>query len=228
MEKEFYAPPEERLFREFLSWVELAKKLWREFEEEGIPVPGTLKRVLTDTSHDPPRKILRKTLLRKPEEPEKPTKAGDDWLWLDAKETSLRTVVLAILNEGKALPIKEIISRVKELLPESNEGSIYNLGGQEEKMQKTEQGWTLKNNTEAPILYKNYIWGSPDLLQKQDLAAFRRMVVRYLLETSPDGLQIMQIYRQLVGTDWLKKVPLSKDLVKADLFLMKKEKQANC
>jgi hypothetical protein len=50
------------------------------------------------------------------------------------------------------------------------------------------------------------------------------MVVRYLLETSPDGLQIMQVYRQLKDAEWLK-VPLSKDLIKADLLIMKEEKK---
>jgi hypothetical protein len=224
MTKEFNGPPEERLFRDFLSWLESARRLWREFEKEGVQVPATLIRLLSDTNHNPTKRKIRRTVLRKPEEPEKPKQAGDDWLWLDAKEASLRTVVLAVLNEGNPLPIKEVINKVKEILPNSNKGSIYNLGAQEDRIQKTDQGWTLRNDARAPVLYKNFVWGSPELLQKQDLAAFRRMAVRYLLETSPDGLQIMQVYRQLEGSDWLK-VPLSKDLIKEDLFLMRNEKK---
>ncbi len=224
MENEFHTPPEEKLFREYLTWLELTKKLWKEFEQEGFPIPPTLKRALTDTNYNLSKKSSKKTHLKKPDEPEKPIGTNENWLWIGAREASLRTVVLSILNEGKALSIKELIRRTKEILPELNEGSIYNLGTQEEKILKTDEGWTLRSNTKAPILYKSYIWGLPNLLQKQDLAAFRRMVIRYLLETSPYGLQMMEIYRLLEGVDWLK-VPLSKDLVKADLFLMKKEKK---
>jgi len=226
MEKEFDTPPEEKLFKEFLAWMENTKRLYRDFEREGVPIPKTLIRVLINSDQNSQKKSVRKTRLRRPEEPDRPTRAGDDWIWIEAKEASLRTIVLSILNEGKTIPIKELISRVRGILPDPNEGSIYNLAGQEEKIQKTDQGWKLAENIEAPILNGKYIWGTPTVLQKQDVAAFRRMVIRYLLETSPDGLQIMQVVRQLEGAEWLKDVPLSKDLIKADLFLMKKEKRA--
>jgi hypothetical protein len=133
-------------------------------------------------------------------------------------------MVLAFLNEGKSVPIKEIIKRVKEIHPDSNEGSIYNLAMQEKRIEKTDDGWKLKDGAEAPILFKNHIWSPARLFQKQDLAAFRRMAVIYLLNVSPDGLQIMQVYRQLREAGWLN-TPLSKDLIKADLFLLKTEKK---
>lgn len=223
MTNEFFTPPEERLYKAFLEWLDSGKKLWVGFEQEGMPVPVTLKRALTDINQGSTNKQVRRTPMRKPDRPESPPQASDDWLWLNLQDTSLRTIVLAILNEGKAVPVKEIINRIKEIFPDANEGSVYNIGAQEKKIQRTDQGWELKKATEAPVLYKEYVWGAANVFQKQDLAAFRRMAVRYLLATSPDGLQIMQVYRQLKGTDWLK-TPLSKDLVKDDLLLMKEQR----
>jgi len=223
MTNQFYIPPEEKLYKALLEWISAGRKLWTEFDQEGIAVPPTLKRALADVNQDSTSNQVRKIPLRPPDRPERPPIANDDWLWIEVREASLRTIVLAILNEGKAIPIKELINRVKEIFPDSNEGSIYNLC-REKRIQRTDQGWTLKSGVEAPVFYKKYIWSPVNLLQKQDLAAFRRMAIRYLLATSPDGLQIMQVYRELKSAEWLK-APLSKDLIKADLFVMKDEKR---
>lgn len=127
---------------------------------------------------------------------------------------------MAILNEGKTLAIKDIVNRVKEYHTDVNKGSIYNIGAKEKKIQKTDNGWELKEGSEAPILCKGYVWGPKHIFQQQDLAAFRRMAIRHLLDIFPDGLQIMQIFRQLKDVDWLN-TPFSKDLIEDDLKLMK-------
>src|SRR3989338_960103 len=224
MKDQSYLPPEAKAYTAFLAWLDEGKKVWSIFDEEGVPVPSTLKRALSDVNSSSKNQVMR-TPVREPEKPEMPPQAHEDWLWIEVKDASLRTLVLAILNEGKSLPIKDIIKRVKQIDPNANEGSIYNIGSQEEKMQKTDEGWwRLQDGVEAPILFKNHIWAPADLFQKQDLAAFRRMAVRHLLAISSDGLQIMQVYRQLKDADWLR-TPKSKDLIKADLLIMKKEKR---
>jgi hypothetical protein len=224
MADQSYVPPEAKAYAAFLAWLEEGKKVWVTFEHAGVPVPATLKRALTDATQNSTSNKVRRTPARQPDRPEMPPQAHDDWLWVDVKDASLRTIVLAILNEGKLLSIKDVINRVKQIDPQANEGSIYNLGSQEEKIQRTDEGWKLKEGEDAPILYKNYIWAPMDTFQKQDIAAFRRMAVRHLLAISPDGLQIMQVYRQLQDADWLK-TPKSKDLIKTDLLIMKADKK---
>ncbi len=190
-----------------------------------MTAPDVLRRVLSDTSKGGSSSLHhRPSRLRMPAKPPMPTQAGDDWLWVEAKEAMLRTVVLAVLNEGKTISVKELAGRVKQILPDAHEGSIANIGTSLDGklIHRTDQGWTLKEGEQAPVLYKNCIWAPAALLQKQDLASFRRMAIRHLLSTSSDGLQVMQVYRQLQQADWLN-TPLSKDLVKADLFVMQEE-----
>jgi hypothetical protein len=228
MTDDSYLPPEAKAYKAFLHWLAEGRKVWETFDQEGVPIPETLKRALTDkdAKQGPNKGHSRPTRLRPPEAPEKPRKADDDWIWNEASEASFEALVLAILSEGKPLPIKELITRVKQFHPNLNEGSLYNVVGrlnEENKIQKGHEGWHLKNNSETtPILHKGHIWAPRNLLQKQDLAAFRRMAIRHVLGIRSDGLQVMQIFRELEGADWLD-TPLSKDLVKADLSVMKKE-----
>ena len=200
--------------------------MWTIFEQEGIPVPDTLKRSLTEypSQVGAARSQPKRMTIPPPDKPSMPKEASGDWFWLDKKEAALRTVVLALLNQGVSIPVKELIAQVKQILPDANEGSVSNLGTQldDKVIQRTERGWSLKEGVKAPILCEDYIWAPKSLLQKQDLAAFRRMAVRYLLDTSHDGMQLMQIYRDLKEVKWLK-TPLSKDLIKADLFVMRDE-----
>ena len=222
-----YIPPEAKVYEAFLRWLEEGKRVWGLFDQEGVPVPETLKIALTDpTKTGSNSHQFRPARLRAPERPAPPPGAGYDWIWIDAKEAMLRTVVLAILHEGITISVKDLTTRVKKILPDTNEGSIGNIGTylDGKQISRTEKGWTLKEGVEAPVLYEGYIWAPPALLTKQDLAAFRRMAIRHLLGISPDGLQVMQVYRQLKSADWLK-TPLSKDLVKADLFVMQDEKK---
>ena len=221
MTNEPYLPPEARAYQAFLRWFEDAKRVAEVFDQEGVQVPDTLKHVLTDAKKGTRPRPSR---LRPPEQPPRPPQAEEDWIWIDAREAMVRTVVLAILGEGKTIPIKELIHRVKEVLPKVNTGSIYNIGTNlgGNLIEKVEQGWKLKSDVKAPVIYKGNIWAPTELLQKQDLAAFRRMAIRHLLALSSDGLQVMQVFRQLESADWLH-TSLSKDLVKADLFVMQSE-----
>ena len=50
------------------------------------------------------------------------------------------------------------------------------------------------------------------------------MAVKHALKVYPDGLQMMQLVRQLESADWLQ-VPVAKDLVKGDIMALAKEKK---
>ncbi|MDO8527162.1 MAG: hypothetical protein Q7T03_05680 [Deltaproteobacteria bacterium] len=224
MSNDFQLPPEAKAYQAFLNWLEEAKKVWILFEQEGVQVPESLRRVMDNNNSDGGQ--TRPMALRPPEHPSMPSEAKSDWYWIKANEAVLMTVVLAIIKQEKIISTKDLITKVKKILPSQNEGSIYNVGANREgkDISRAEDGWSLKEGIDAPILYEGYIWAPKRLLQKQDLAAFRRMAVRHLLASSSDGLQIMQVYRQLDSVNWLK-TPLSKDLIKADLFAMKEDKR---
>jgi len=213
----YYESPEAKIFKTFIDWLEQGKKICLMFEQSGIPVPAELVRAFKNEKH-----VASALIIARPERPEAPATAESDWFWIDAKEVVLNTLVAAILNEGDAVTSKELINRIKMIGHDAKEGSIYNVGSNDNRIIKAKDGWMLRNGIKAPILHKRHVWGRKDVFQKQDLASFRRMAIRHLLTMSDGGLQIMQIFKQLQNVTWLN-TPLSKDLVKADLFVMEKE-----
>ena len=229
MTNEAYFPPEAKAYKAFLDWLDAGKKVLELFDQSGVAVPPTLKHAILENvdQADGSSSKPRPSTVRAPDRPESPPQAKDGWLWIDAGDAMVRTVFLAVLNEGIPLTIKALADRVQTFLPNANRGSIYNNAAQLKgrSIQKTGKAWSLIPNIQAPILFNGRIWAPKEILSEQDLAAFRRMAVRHLLGISKDGLQVMQAFRQLEGADWLH-AQLSKDLIKADLLVMKKEKKS--
>ena len=219
-----YLPPEAKAYKAFLEWIDQGKLVLRLFDQYGIDVPPTLRAVTEgwNGNQSGPRPIT----LRAPDKPEVPPKAKADWIWIDAREAMVRSVFLAVLNEGVPLPIKAIVERVHRILPKANRGSIYNNVAhlRDRVIHKVGKNWSLMPNVPAPVLHKRHIWAPKEVLHEQEQAAFRRMAVRHALTVNPDGLQLMQIVRQLERVDWLH-VPLSKDLIKADLVALEKDRK---
>ncbi len=213
--------PDVKATQAFLSWVEEGKKVWDMYEQSGLSVPPTLKRAFSEELSSTGKNRIRPASVRPPDRPDAPSGTEDDWIWIPAKDVSARMLVLALLNGKNPIPVRDIINSVKEILPTTPDGSVYNIGAQEKKIQKTDDGWKLIAGAKAPVLHKSFVWGPREVFQKQDLAAFRRFGIRHLLAITPGGLQVVQISKQLQNADWLR-TPLSKDLVKLDLFLMKK------
>ncbi|MFA6003069.1 MAG: hypothetical protein WC881_03280 [Elusimicrobiota bacterium] len=212
--------PEEETFQEFLAWMAMGRQIKAKFDAHGFQQPAALSGALGSGHAQASPKFVR---ISPPARPESPPNAQIDWIWIPANRAMVRTVVLAILNEGKIITIKALINRVKNILPRSSAGTVYNIGAQlTGKIEKGDNGWSLKKGELAPYLHKGNIWAPKELLQNQDLAESRRMAIYHLLGIKTK-LQLMEIFRELKdGADWLQS-PLSKDLVKDDLKVMEKD-----
>ena len=60
-----------------------------------------------------------------------------------------------------------------------------------------------------------YVWGSPDIFHKQELAAHRRYIIKHILGVV-GPLQMMQVVHHLSAYEGCK-APVNKDLVKLDI-----------
>jgi hypothetical protein len=218
---EIYKSPTEQAFEAFLQWKDQGRKVSSLLQSAGMTIPDELSRAISNNPAD--GDTSRRILIPAPKSPPRPPEAKDEWFWIKPSDASVRTLALAVLSDGKNWPVKDIIKRVRKYLPTQNAGSVYNVGAQLEGtlIKKNDDGWSLIGE-EAPLFFEDYLWGPESVFREQDLASFRRMAVRYILEMNQDGLPLMQVFKQLNGVNWLR-TPKSKDLIKADLKEMKKD-----
>jgi hypothetical protein len=207
--------PTEQAFEAFLQWKEQGRKVSDLLQSAGIPIPEELGRAISNRKND--QTVSRRIPIPAPNSPPRPENSKDDWYWIKASDVSVRTLVLAILNDGEKWAPKELLKRVGKYLSKQNPGSVYNVGAQLEGtlIKKDDEGWLLIGKN-APVLYEEHLWGPSSVFLKQDLASFRRMAVKYILEMNPDGLPLIQVFKLLDAVNWLR-TPKSKDLIKADL-----------
>jgi hypothetical protein len=115
---------------------------------------------------------------------------------------------------------KELYEKALEYAPDTNIVSLYNGGARAvgKLIHRGEDGWHLIDPAKVPLLFKGHIWGPPDVFQKQEVAAFRREVIRHLLVNSPGlmEMQVVELLRQYSNY----KVKANKDLVKGDMEAM--------
>jgi len=189
----------------------------------GLPIPPSLERLLGDSETNSARRFIVPPL----DGPPRPKEAGQDWIWLPAAEASPQTLARAILRrQGDFVAPKAIADEVGKINKGVNARSVYNCGprliesGELEKSQ-SDGKWKLTDSAKAPIIDGEYVWGSIQTLDKSEIASHRREVILHILRASADGLQIMQITRQLKDSG-LCKSPQNKDLVKMDMENLKR------
>jgi hypothetical protein len=208
------------LYPLFVAWVEEGKKLAERFRNNSIPVPPTLEGFASPTAAQAstPKAIA-------PERPSAPDRADSDWVWIKPKEASSQTLLLAVLNQFGPVEPKAIIDKVRQISgQEISQGTVYNVGHRfsGKKIHKDEGGWSITAGQAAPIIFGSNVWAPPSMLSVQEIAAFRRMAIEHLIRKSLGGLKRIAIVNFLKSADWIKqrKVPVSKDLIKADLVSM--------
>jgi len=217
---------EQEALRSLVELLDQAKKCQMLYERAHMALPEPLKRVLgmngvggerSITSHIPP-----------PERPPIPPDAEGDWIWIDAKAATPTTLALAILREAK-VPVraKDIVERVTDILPEASRGGIANLGNRLDEagtIRRTDEGWLLLKPEAAGLLYKGNLWGPQTAFGKMELATHRRDAILHILQSSPSGLQIVQLVGELQRCPWVH-APVNKDLLKEDMEILQSKKK---
>ena len=199
------------------------------FEEAHLALPEPLKRILSigsNGANGSGQKPQSSVQVPPPEAPPRPPEANADWIYMDAAEVTPTALVLAVMRAAKApLRPRQILEQVNSISPETPSGSIYNVGARLDKkvIGKTEDGgWTLLDETAAPILYKDFVWGPASVFDPHDLALHRRDAIVHLLMCNKAGLQIVQLVDQLRGCSWVR-ASFSKDLLKADMEVLARD-----
>jgi len=207
--------------RSLVDLIEQAKKCQALYERANMALPEPLRRVLgmngAGGANTAPSNIAP------PEKPSMPSDALPDWIWIPVTDAMAMSVVTAILRTAKGpLRPKEIIERVTQVAPEIPAGTIYNVGVRLEKkgvIRRNDSGWELVDVENAGVIHKGFLWGSPGIFEKQELASQRRAALLYILGFHPTGLQIVQIVQQLKRCPWVV-APINKDLLKEDIAVL--------
>jgi hypothetical protein len=192
-------------------------------EEAGLPLPRPLavlfdlEKPRDDSSANPPA-----LEIPRPPRPKRSPRGSTEWIYLPIEEAQETSLVLAVLSINIAVTPSAIVERVQSLRPQVNKGTIANIGTrleQEQIIRRDHNGWMLVHGKPTPEIIDNYIWGTPGAFQKQELAAYRRMVILHVLRSYSDGLQVAQLTRTLeTHCPWLSEdIPVTKFLVKADI-----------
>ena len=196
-----------------IELLEQAKRCQQLHERAQMTLPEPLKRLL-GLSTNGKKPVVS---VPPPERPPIPTGAESGWVCIKASDASPTSVVLALLRNG-IIPTRDVVTGVKNILPDVSPGSIYNIGSRLDKktIKRSNEGWELIKSETAPILQDGMIWAPPEIFSKQELAAHRREAVFHLIRTNRSGLQTSQIIDQLKNCSWVH-APLSKELVQDDV-----------
>lgn len=202
-----------------------AKRL---FDAAGLALPAPLSRMLGEKTNGSGTGRQSKMSVPEMDRPPAPPEAVDDWIWISTDDMYAAGIVLGVIA-GHSEPVsqKDVLSEVRRIRPDVNAGSIYNACSRlpkQGKIVRSDDGLVIAKDAKdaIPILYNGFAWGMPKAFNIQELAAHRRMVLLHILESARDGMQQMQLMRQLQDCG-LCKAPITKDLVKADLEMLSKE-----
>lgn len=152
----------------------------------------------------------------------RPDGVGVDWVWIKVREAYSTTLALAVLRIlGSPSPPNQLTAKVTEMRPDLSTGSIYNLGVRLEgkSITRSNEGWSLIDESKAPVLDGDTIWSPQESLSSHEIAAIRRRAIKELLTEYSAGLEAVQILERLLKHTSLK-APVNKDLVKSDLEKM--------
>lgn len=219
-------------YAKLMADAEACKRL---YEDAGEPLPRRLA-VMFDPENTRDASKTGSSLMAeipRPPRPKKPWPRGatEEWIYFPITEAQETSLVLAVLSPQMAIPVSEIIARVQALRPDVtvNKGSIANIGSrlkQEGTIRYEHTGWILTHGEQTPEILDEYIWGTPDMFQKQELAAYRRLVILHVLRSVSDGLQVSQLTRTIEEQcPWLSDaIPVTKFLVKVDIGILAEKK----
>lgn len=215
---------EMKAYEALIALLREAEHVRRLFVDAGITSPPRIESLLADSPasvNGAARSRKRPTVTIEPmPSPEAPREARPNWVWIPCKEASAVTLVMAILAEkGEPVRPRALVEVVSELNATLTSGGVYNIGPRLDKAGKLvrgDGGWILTQETEAPVIHEEHVWGPPDVFQKQELAFHRRKIITHILRGTRGGLQIVQIVDHLANYDGCQ-APVNKDLVKMDM-----------
>ena len=205
------------------SLVAEAQRVAELFDQIGHERPHILRMVLGSGSGNPAHSGVRNGAIGRSVDPKRPKEWRNGWIWIDEGDMYAQGVLLGVLRSSESpLHSKEVITQCLEIIPNVSSGSLFNAGARLERIgviNRGDDGWSLVKREVAPVHFEGKFWGPPDAFAKQELAAYRRGMIKHILSHSPDGLQQMQIVNALRSAGC--KAPVAKELVKADLEAMR-------
>jgi hypothetical protein len=208
---------EQKAARSLLELLDKAQECRELYEKAKMSLPEPLMRVLgmSENGSKPPARVE----ISGPMPSRKPHGFSNDWIWIDVKDASPTSLVLAILKDSaSAVRAKDVTTKVAELLPESNSGSVANIGNRLDGsvIRRDADGWVLIQRERGGEVFDGKLWGPPSIFNKHELAAHRRDAILHVLRGFKSGLQTSQLTERLNGSSWVK-APVNKDLVKEDM-----------
>lgn len=221
---------EEEAYKSVMDILERARLSQQLHERAGLVLPERIQRLLGIASNGNGKSSVaaRSTVQIPALSHPKPKEATSEWLSINAKDAQATTVALAVLRgEGKPLRAKDVTAKVAAFLPGVTGGTLANAATrlvEDGTIERTEDGWKLLEPILSGVIYEDRLWGIPGILSKQELAAHRRESILHVLKHFDSGLQIVQIVEQLRACSWVH-APVNKDLLKADMQILSKEKK---
>jgi hypothetical protein len=227
---EFKFAKERRALQSLADLMDQANKVRDYFNEAGMLLPEPLNRLLGLTNAEEDFKDLdRPTISFNIPKPDKrPPEALEDWIWIPVDDLNPTAILLAVLRSHVGyMTSKAAVEAVSAIKKGLNPGTLFNIAARLSGglIERTDDGWRLRDGAIAPILCGEYAWGPEAAFGKCELAAHRRLLVKHLLTANDAGLQIVQIVSQLANSG-LCRAPVTKELVKADLESLQKEGKA--
>jgi hypothetical protein len=213
--------------KSLLALQEAAERCREAYGRANMALPEPLKRFFGLSDRPSPEKTKR-TVIPELDLP-RPTNSMPDWLPVPLDSATPTSVALAILRSNGGGPLRAglVTEKVLDLLPNSTKGSVANAGtkmDEEGLIERTDEGWKLKNLDAAPTIFEGYVWGPVATFTRQEVAAYRRLVVLHLLRLAQAGLQTSQIIEQLKQCAWML-APANKEIVQADIETLQSEKK---
>lgn len=223
---------EQKAQEAYVAIMQDMRQLRSAFEAAGVRVPDRVLRFLQGEpapSSEASQSSSPRAIIPPPVAPPRPPEASQHWLWLPIDQMTPTGLVRGILRAAAhPLTPKMLIEQLRELRDNINPGSIANIGTrleQQGSISRTEAGWQLAPNANAPVLYSGNAWGSEELFESYELAAQRRNCIFHVLRVYEDGLQPMQLVKALEGCTWVH-ASVTKDLIKTDLQTLDQEGRA--
>jgi hypothetical protein len=212
---------EEQAHAAFVQFAKEARKVRSAFESAGLVLPDRLRRFLHDEQPAAAAPAQPRLVIPPLPAPPRPAEAGENWIWVPAADMTIVGLVRCVLRASAGPVARDaLLESLRKHRINVNPGSVANIGTQLDKageITRTDTGWTLVDSSMAPVINGSNAWGATQsVFESYELAARRRSCIVHVLRLQPDGLQPMQLLKQLEQCDWLH-TPLSKDLIKADL-----------
>jgi hypothetical protein len=215
-------------FSAFMKWMQDAEAVRDMFQGAHLDMPGPLARFFGEHQKPPAEMEEVRVAVPAPRPPEPPPEWRPGWIWIPMKEVGLTSAILGALrrHHPNGLTPSSLVQVMQGLWnKDPSSGSVANTGtrlAREGRIVRDDGIWKLHSLEKAPVMTPRFAWGPPDLFETHEIAAHRRLCIEHLLKAQHDGLQIVQITRNLEGQDWVK-APVAKDLIKVDIAELQKE-----